>query len=33
MRVGSKPFIEVNDDERAALTDKDFGHACRWTER
>jgi hypothetical protein len=34
MRVGSKPFIEVyEDDERGALVDKDFGHARRRVER
>ena len=34
MRVGSKPFIKVDeDDERGALVDKDFGRACRRAER
>ena len=33
MRVGSKPFIEVDEDnERGALVDKDFGRARRRVE-
>jgi hypothetical protein len=31
MRVGSKSFIEV-DDERGAVVNKDFGRARRWAE-
>jgi hypothetical protein len=34
MQVGSKSFIEVDeDDERGALMDKDFGRACRRAKR
>src|SRR5215207_5124527 len=34
MRVGSKPFIDVDeDDERGALVAKDFGRTCRRAER
>ncbi len=34
IRVGSKSFIEVDeDDERGTLVDKDFGRARRRVER
>ncbi len=34
MRVGSKTFVEVDeDDDRNAPVDKDFGRALRWAER